>query len=73
MTTGFWILLVICFIQCVALTVVIFVFLESDFAWALVFFLLFTLYAFAQYVMRIKYSNRPLKISDKVKVSSYTQ
>ena len=73
MTTGFWILLVICFIQCVALTVVIFVFLDSDFAWALVFFLMFTLYAFAQYIMRIKYSNRPLKISEKVKVSSYMQ
>ena len=47
MTTGFWILLIICFIQCLALTVVIFVFLESDYAWGLVFFLLFTLYAFA--------------------------
>ena len=47
MTTGFWILLIICFIQCVALTVVIFVFLDSNAAWALVFFLIFALYFFA--------------------------
>ena len=47
MTTGFWILLVVCFIQCVALTAVIFVFLDSGSAWGLTFFLIFALYFFA--------------------------
>ena len=47
MTPGFWILLVVCFIQCVALTAVIFVFLDSGSAWGLTFFLIFALYFFA--------------------------
>ena len=73
MTTGFWILLIVCFIQVVALTAVIFIFLDANSAWGLVFFLIFALYFFTQYVMRIRYSNRPLKITEKVKVSAYMQ
>ena len=71
MTTGFWILLIVCFVQCAALTAVIFIFLDSGSAWGLVFLIIFALYFFAQYVTRIKYSNRPLKISDKVKITPY--
>ena len=73
MTTGFWILLIVCFVQCVALTAVIFIFLDANSAWGLVFFLIFALYFFTQYVMRIRYSNRPLKITETVKVSAYLQ
>lgn len=73
MTTGFWILLIIAFIQSIALTVVIFAFMDSGAAWGLVFLLIFALYSFAQYVMRVRYSNRPIKISDSIKVTPYRQ
>lgn len=47
MTTGFWILLIVCFLQCVALTAVIFIFLNASTAWGLVFLLTFALFFFA--------------------------
>ena len=46
MTPGFWILLIVCFVQIVALTAVIFIFLDTNSAWGLVFFLIFALYFF---------------------------
>ena len=67
------ILLIVCFVQCIALTAVIFIFLDANSAWGLVFFLIFALYFFTQYVMRIRYSNRPLKITETVKVTTYQQ
>jgi len=71
MTIGFWILLIIAFIQSIALTVVIFAFMNSGAAWGLVFLLIFALFFFMQYVMRVRYSNRPIKISDSIKVTPY--
>lgn len=73
MTTGFWIILILIFIQSVALTTVMFIFLDPSTAWGLCFFLIFCLYFFAQYVTRVKYSNRPIKVSEKVKITPYTQ
>lgn len=73
MTPGFWILLSVCLVQVIALTACIFIFLDSGAAWGLVFLLIFALYFFAQYVMRVRYSSRPLKITEKVKITGYQQ
>lgn len=73
MTPGFWIILVLCVLQSATLTVVMFAFLDAKIAWGLVFVLFFTLFGFFQYSMRVKYSNRPIKITDSVKVTPYMQ
>jgi len=73
MTTGFWILLIVCLVQSIGLTVVMFLYLSSGVAWGLVFILVFAIFFFFQYIMRVRYSNRPIKISDKVQITPYLQ
>lgn len=71
MTTGFWLLLIINFLQGILLTIAIFVYQSSDVAWFCLFVLFFSGYAFVQYVLLVKYSTKPIKISEKLTISPY--
>lgn len=72
MTTGFWVFLIINFIHCIGLVIVMYLYLSNALATTTLLVLGLLLIVFVQYVLRIKYSNKPLKITDKVKVASYT-
>ena len=73
MTTGFWMLMILNFLQGIALTICVFLYGSTGFAWGFVFILTLAFYGFFQYVMTVRYSNRPIKISEKVSISAYTQ
>ena len=73
MTAGFWILTGLLLLQGIALTVAVFVYTDSATAWACLFALSFSAYAFIQYIMLVRYSNRPIKISESVKIPPHLQ
>ena len=73
MTTGFWILLILNTIHSVALVVMLFAIVDENTAWVAlgIFFLAF--YALTQYVVRVKYSSRSIKISQNISFTPYKQ
>lgn len=73
MTTGFWILLALNAIHAIALIIIMFELVDETTAWLSLGVFLFAFYAFTQYVMRVKYSSRALKISQSVSFTPYMQ
>ena len=73
MTRGFWILMSLNFVQGIALTVVVFLYGSSEFAWSFVFLLTLGFYGFVQYIMTVTYSNTVMKVGTKVSISPYAQ
>ena len=71
MTTGFWILLILNFIHGIALTIVFFFYLSWTSAWIALFVLVFFFYDFVQYIVRVRYTTKVMKISDKVSITPY--
>ena len=71
MTTGFWVLLILNFIHGIALTVVFFAYLSSTSAWIALFVLIFFFYDFVQYIVRVRYTTKVLKVSDKISITPY--
>ena len=73
MTTGFYIFMALNFIHGIALVVVFFLFLDNKTAIVCLVILSMAFYWFVQYIMRIRYSSRPIKITDKISISPYKQ
>lgn len=71
MTIGFWILLILNFIHGIGLTVVFFAYLSSTSAWIALFVLIFFFYDFVQYIVRVRYTTKVMKISDKISITPY--
>ena len=71
MTTGFWILLILNLIQGIALTVVFFAYLPTTSAYIALFALIFFFYDFVQYIVRVRYTTKVMKISDKISITPY--
>lgn len=71
MTTGFWILLILNFLQGALLTIAIFVYQDSDVAWLCLFALSLFGYAFVQYIILVKNSNNPIMVSENINISPY--
>ena len=71
MTKGFWILLTLNFIQGIALTVVFFAYLTLISAWIALSVLIFFFYVFVQYIVRVRYTTKVMKISDKIAITPY--
>jgi archaellum biogenesis protein FlaJ (TadC family) len=73
MTTGFYIFMGLNFVHGIALVVVFFMFLDNSTAIICLVVLSLAFYWFVQYIMRVRYSNRPIKISDKITITPYRQ
>lgn len=73
MTLGFYTLLIVNFVHSVALVAILFEFYDNTWAFVALLALSTFFYAFVQYFFRIRYSSRPIKISDKFTIPPYLQ
>jgi hypothetical protein len=72
MSAGFWLLLVLIFLHASGLIVILFEYLDRNAAWACIVGIVYCFYGFIQYIVRVRYSNRALKIGSK-EISVYVQ
>lgn len=72
MTAGFWMLLFLNFLHGSGLIVILFEYLNKNAAWACIVGLVYCFYGLVQYIVRIRYSSRSVKIGTK-EISVYVQ